>query len=175
VKDGNEYFNPSEPDDMQLIIGKSFLSLSGPRKMQRLAGFRDLTSVHLLALLPWHIMCLSTLKMCTINLDVELCACGIFPIPESALIPPTFNTRTCHIEKLSAQVPIEILYGCYSRDSIFEYLLTLTAFAPHLQNLALHVARKERSGALPGSRIHWKQLRYLATRHAQQFHPDTRH
>jgi hypothetical protein len=97
-------------------------------------------------------MCLSTLKTCTINLEVERCAHGIFTFPESGLSPSTFNTRPCHIEKLSVQVSIKILYDAYSRDGIFEYLPTLTALAPHLQNLALYVARKERSGDYPGNK-----------------------
>jgi hypothetical protein len=94
-------------------------------------------------------MCLSTLKTCTINLEVERCARGIFTsLSRHSFIPSI--PRTCRIGKLSTQVPVEILNDAYSRYGVFQYLPALTTLAPYLHYLALHLARKECSGAFPG-------------------------
>jgi hypothetical protein len=132
---------PAE-EDMQLKIGKSFLNLSESAKMSRLAGFRMLTSITSVALLPWHIMCLATLRACTINMEVERCAHSNFAIPVSAGIPSYYPPST-HIEKLIAQVPIEFLDVALTTEDIFSYLPTFVNLSPNLRSLALRLTRKD--------------------------------
>jgi hypothetical protein len=67
--------NQPEPteEDLQLTIGNSFLNLSDTQQFLFFTGFRALTSITSPAPLPWHTMCLSNLKACTINVEVERC------------------------------------------------------------------------------------------------------
>lgn len=138
---------PAEHDDMHLKIGKGYLKLSEEGKLHWVAGLRNLTSITSPALLPWHIMCMSSLKTCHINVEVVTCASLNFAIPSSAIIP---NQNGCRIEKLSAQVPVEFLYNAFPKDGVFQYLPTVIHLAPRLLYLALHLTRKEGSGTHPG-------------------------
>jgi hypothetical protein len=138
---------PAEHDDMHLKIGKGYLRLSEEGKLNWVAGLRNLTSITSPALLPWHIMCMSSLKTCHINVEVVTCASLNFAIPSSAVIP---NQNGCRIEKLSAQVPIEFLYDAFLRDGVFQYLPAVIHLAPRLLYLALHLTRNEGSGTHPG-------------------------
>jgi hypothetical protein len=140
-------FTRSGPDDMQLKIGKSYLDLSNAGKMQRLAGLRNLTSINSPALLPWHVMCLSTLKTCIINLEVDRCARGDRTLLDGTIKPMSIS-RVCPIEKLSVHVPLEILYHAYSRHGLFQYLPTITALMPYLRYLALHLTRNNQANGM---------------------------
>jgi hypothetical protein len=139
-------------DDLQLKIGTGFLNLSETAKIHRIAGFRMLTSIISPALLPWNIMCLTNLRACTINVEVERCAYSNFSVPYSAVIP-SCHAGLSRIERLVAQIPIEFLNIAVKTGDIFEYLPTLVQNAPHLRSLALQLTRKEGRGACPDDGI----------------------
>jgi hypothetical protein len=143
-----------EKDDMHLALGRGFASLSECTKLDRLIGFCNLTSITAPALLPWHIMCLSNLQACTINVEVKRCARFDFAVPESARIPSFDAIRSCNVQKLIAQVPIEFLDDGIANNSIFAYLPTLVSLAPELKHLALQLTRKEGTGRCPGNDVH---------------------
>jgi hypothetical protein len=50
-----------EEDDMLLTLGDGFASLSENGKLDRLLGFRNLTSITSSVFIPWHVMCISNL------------------------------------------------------------------------------------------------------------------
>lgn len=130
---------PTE-EDLHLTIGKSFLDMSETQKSLFFTGFRALTSITSPALLPWHIMCLSNLKVCTINVDVETRSLLDFAAPGYATIHDT-DDEICHIEKLIGQMPIEALNDSWSDYPISKYLPTVVDRMPNLRHLALQLAR----------------------------------
>lgn len=126
--------------DLQLRVGKNFLNLAETQKFLCFAGFRALTAITSPALLPWHIMCLSNLKVCTINVEVERCSHANFTIPASATIHDT-DVGTCRVEKLIAQMPIEALQSSWPDRFICRYLPIVVNKTPNLRHLAQHLTR----------------------------------
>jgi hypothetical protein len=153
TEDVGDQTAPGKQDDMHLTIGGRFSHLSEHGKIDWLGGFRNLTSITSPSLLPWHVMCLSNMRTCTIGVEVKRCARFDFTVPESAKIPQADTARLCHIRTLVAQVPIEFLDNGIPDDRIFGYLPALVHLAPDLKHLALQLTRKEGMGRCPGNEV----------------------
>ncbi|KAH7409829.1 hypothetical protein DE146DRAFT_674681 [Phaeosphaeria sp. MPI-PUGE-AT-0046c] len=141
------------------------------RKSLILYWLRALTSITSPALIPWHIMCLSNLKACTINIEVERCSHFNFAVPASAAV----HDATCHIERLVAQVSIESLHSSWPGRDISQYLPTVIDKTPSLRHLSLQLSRtvRHRSCKINTGRAYDFVLCGITSRLVETFISDT--